>query len=58
MVGMAGMTTRKIIMMPCSVKSELYIWGPIIVPPGATISNRIKNPRTTPLKKKAMTKIK
>jgi hypothetical protein len=55
-VGMAGMTTRKIIMIPCNVKRELYVWGFIMGPPGAIISRRMKNPRTTPLKKKPMTK--
>jgi hypothetical protein len=58
MVGIAGMTTRKIMTIPCKVKRELYVWGFMMAPPGAIICRRIKNPRTTPLKKKAMTKMK
>ncbi len=45
--GSPGMMKRKIIMIPCSVKSVLYVCGSTMVFPGVSISSRIRKPNRT-----------
>jgi hypothetical protein len=50
--GRPGMTTAKIITIPCRVKKALYASADIIVFPGAINSNFINKPRVAPIMKK------
>ena len=43
--GIAGITKRKIMITPCSVKRELYISGPIMVLPADMSSVRNNMPK-------------
>ena len=47
-----GITTMKIMMIPCRVKTPLYVCGPMMVSPGLNSSTLMVSPSTTPTKKK------
>jgi len=49
-----GIRTKKIIMIPCSVKNILYVCAVTIVFSGYNISSRISTPIVIPAKKKVI----
>lgn len=55
MVGIPGMTTRKIMMIPCRVNIALYAWPLRKVLSGDSIWMRISTPRITAMVKKLST---
>ena len=50
-VGMPGMTTRKIMMIPWSVNVALYCWA-LKIAPGMMRLDLMSSPRVTPTEKK------
>ena len=47
-----GTTNRKTIVVPCIVKSALYVWGESSVFSGAPSCRRISSASTPPIRKK------
>ena len=53
--GMAGIRKKKIITMPCSVKSLLYVSDVNMSPSGVRSSRRMRNAKMPPTTKKMVT---